>query len=362
MNKHRYFACVAALLAIPSAAVLLAADTDYWSPRGAPHTDAGKTKTIDQVEPRTAIASLPYAITNAGSYYLTCSLSNTGMNHGISINADDVKLDLSGFALNGTTNSDLNVNCWSGIFISTSPQHCNIVIRNGVIRGWGWHGIEGTNASETTIENVKFYGNGMAAVVIGPNSMIENCSAYNNGRRTQPPFPPSGSGCIDGLRAGDYSTVRECKSRYNGGCGIYVSLGGRVTGCTAAENTLNGIYAESYSSIKDSLVMGNNQGGICVQSQCRVIDNTCGRKDSTMGTGIRVDGTGNRIENNTVAGSQYGIQVTSGGSSNLITCNSASGNMNNFYMANSNLNSFGTIVPMTGGSVSNSNPWSNFTF
>lgn len=360
MSKSLTFLGFLALILL-TASRGLADDTNYWAPRGVPGQDSGVMKTIEQVEPRIVISSLPYFITNSGSYYLTCKLVATNATAGITISADDVKLDLNGFSLNGMTNQNTSQNGCSGIWIANNPPHYNIIIKNGVIRGWGWYGIFGTNASETTIENVKLYGNGLSGIVIGPNAMIDNCCLYNNGHRSTGTMPLNPT-FNDGIRADDYSTVRECKARFNGGSGIYISFGGRVTGCTSCENLANGIFAESYSSIKDCLIIGNSGGGISVQSQCRVIDNTCGRKMNTMGMGIRVDGTGNRIENNNVTGNQYGIQVTSGGSSNLITCNSASGNMYDFDMANSNLNSFGDIVPVAGGSVSNSNPWANFKF
>src|SRR6478752_6422281 len=57
-------------------------------------------KSLDQIEPRTPISSLPYTIATSGSYYFTKNLefTDTGGN-AITIYANDVTLDLGGFTL-----------------------------------------------------------------------------------------------------------------------------------------------------------------------------------------------------------------------------------------------------------------------
>src|SRR5215471_6496790 len=57
-------------------------------------------KSLDQIEPRTPVSSLPFSITNSVSYYLTTNLI-AGSASGVSISADNVTLDLSGFELVG---------------------------------------------------------------------------------------------------------------------------------------------------------------------------------------------------------------------------------------------------------------------
>ena len=58
-------------------------------------------KTLSQVEPRTLISSLPYTITNSGSYYLAASLTGGVGQNGITIGVGNVTLDLRGFDLIG---------------------------------------------------------------------------------------------------------------------------------------------------------------------------------------------------------------------------------------------------------------------
>src|SRR4051794_32732317 len=91
------------------------------TPPGAP---APTMKSLDQIEPRTPISALPFAITSAGSYYLSGNL--TSATGGITIQANEVTVDLMGFALAGGNGSGIVV----------SGNRTNIVIRNGTIRGW----------------------------------------------------------------------------------------------------------------------------------------------------------------------------------------------------------------------------------
>ena len=72
------------------------------TPPGAP---APTMKTLTQIEPRTAISSIPTTITQSGSYYLTGNLSGVAGQNGITIVASDVTLDLNGFTLTGVPSS-----------------------------------------------------------------------------------------------------------------------------------------------------------------------------------------------------------------------------------------------------------------
>jgi len=80
------------------------------TPPGAP----GPTmKTLNQIEPRTPISSLPFVISSPGSYYLTTNLSGTS---GITISSGNVTLDLNGFTLQGLGNPFV-----SGVEIRVRP-------------------------------------------------------------------------------------------------------------------------------------------------------------------------------------------------------------------------------------------------
>ena len=89
-----------ALMVIVFGFALAAAAGGPLAPPAAPAD--GVMKTLEEIEPRIPISSLPYTITEEGSYYLTGNLSlATPDTHGIAINASNVTIDLCGFTLRG---------------------------------------------------------------------------------------------------------------------------------------------------------------------------------------------------------------------------------------------------------------------
>jgi len=58
-------------------------------------------KTLDQIEPRTPISSVPFTISAPGSYYVTTNLTPGADQNGIVVAADNVTIDLNGFTLFG---------------------------------------------------------------------------------------------------------------------------------------------------------------------------------------------------------------------------------------------------------------------
>src|SRR5262245_21580150 len=66
------------------------------TPPGAP---APTMKTLDQIEPRTPIASMPFIINQPGSYYIVSNLTQSAAANGILITVNNVTLDLNGFVL-----------------------------------------------------------------------------------------------------------------------------------------------------------------------------------------------------------------------------------------------------------------------
>src|SRR5215831_12152658 len=70
-----------------------------------PGPPAPTMKSLDQIEPRTPISSLPYTVTNPGSYYLTGNLTGAPGVDGITVQASGVTIDLRGFAVVGVPGS-----------------------------------------------------------------------------------------------------------------------------------------------------------------------------------------------------------------------------------------------------------------
>jgi hypothetical protein len=87
---------IAALLLAAAAAKMIA-----QGPLTPPGTPAPTMKTLDQLdaklEKRTPISSAPSTISASGSYYLTANLT-VASGTAIAISADNVTLDLNGFA------------------------------------------------------------------------------------------------------------------------------------------------------------------------------------------------------------------------------------------------------------------------
>src|SRR5829696_8959048 len=86
-------------------------------------------KTLEQIEPRTVISSVPYTINQPGSYYLTNNLYGVSSDYGIQIFANNVTVDLNGFTLRGVTNA------FDGVV--TYQSSSNVTVCNGMISGWG---------------------------------------------------------------------------------------------------------------------------------------------------------------------------------------------------------------------------------
>lgn len=128
-------------------------------------------KTLQQVEPRTPIGALPVTITNAGSYYLTGDLSGVSGTNGITILADDVTIDLSGFGLKGV----------GGALSGIAASGKRIAVVNGSIRGWPALGLAGTAAQQSRFENLRVGANSTGGLAAGQGSLIRGCVFAENG-------------------------------------------------------------------------------------------------------------------------------------------------------------------------------------
>ena len=86
-------------------------------------------KTLDEVEARVPLSGpAPIAITEPGSYYLTENVIGVPGQPGITIGANDVTLDLNGFALLGVEGATSAV--VPADFVSRSS------VRDGAVSGW----------------------------------------------------------------------------------------------------------------------------------------------------------------------------------------------------------------------------------
>jgi hypothetical protein len=259
------------------------------TPPGAP---VPTMKTLQQIEPRTPISSVPYTITASGSYYLTTNLTCTACTNtanAIFIDASHVTLDLMGFELVGVPGSG------DGVRDSYGSGQTNVVVRNGTLRRWDGSGVN----------------------LSGPCSEVTHVRALNNNNA--------------GISLGQ-GIVAHCLVVSNrlaaGGTGIHVGRA-EIRDCVAIAN-MYGISAGGKSLILNNITSGNGRAGISVGSESLVLNNVAtanGQGAAGFDAGIHASGDGNRIDSNHVfANNGDGILVDSTAVKNFVVRNTSGGN------------------------------------
>ena len=307
-------------------------------PPGAP----GPTmKTLAQIEPRTPVATNTtpgdandvYIISQPGSYYLTSNLVGVGTENGIEIAANDVTLDLNGFTLQSVpTNASFLLN--NGITMQSTLT--NVTVRNGMVTGWlyGLFSLSQTSAN-MVVEHVNFAncnaGSSAAAagIYLSGGVIARDCTFEND---------------TDGIECNGYnspvpSIITDCTDDNSQ---IGFSCGGTtvITGCTVVNCQNSGI------------LIGGGQGS--------VVSGCTANNDSAA---IYVYAPQCRIEANhiTTTNSGYGILIGGNGdTNNIVIKNSVEGyGVNNYHLISGQV--VGPIITAA-GTITNSNPWANFSF
>jgi parallel beta-helix repeat protein len=340
--------------ALVAAGISIAQTNIDITPLGPPGSAASWMKNLNQVEPRTLISSLPFTITNTGSYYISGNLTGIPGTNGLTIKASSVEIDLRGFALTGVSGSMSAVTVprpWAG----DPATYSNITIHSGVISGWGDGGISMDSASDGKVFEITASGNGANSmgpgIAVGHNWQVLDCGAFNNAG--------------DGFYApSENDTLRGCVSRNNGGQGFRAGYASLVQNCFSYWNYSTGIVAYGQTTVRDCMVIGSVFGdGIAVDDDCRVEGNqvlSCGNGTGIHGGGIYVK-NGSRVVDNYVIQNAYGIKVQPAGSGNLFIRNSARGNYEMDFMTTMN-NLWGQVVTNSpqGSTINNMSPWLNF--
>jgi len=261
------------------------------------------TEMLDQVEPTTPIlpiSSVPCEISASGFYYLTEDLTATET--GITVEANDVTIDLRGQQLIGPGSGDNH-----GIYMNGCS---NVEIRNGTVRSFGSHGIyEASNSSgkEHRLISIQAMSNGGKGIfLIGHGHSVKDCTAAGN------------SG--DGIDADYDSTLTENTAYENQGTGIKARWGCTVTGNTADDNQGNGIYTDSSCTVTGNMASRNQGAGIHTGWGCTVTGNAA---NGNQGNGIYTDSSSTITENAVDDNQRTGIYVESGCT---VSSNTAHGN------------------------------------
>jgi hypothetical protein len=196
----------------------------------------------DRSKAGTCITALPYTIKSSGLYYLVEDLTST--ENGITVNADNVTIDLNGFSLIGPGKSSGTGN---GIYIIGK---IGVEVKNGTIREFGLNGISEDNNNGTShcFLNLRLIGNGNSGIEANGNGhLVKDCTASSNGS--------------DGIYVGGGSTVSGSTCYSNGGSGIYANSGNTVTGNTTNNNQIFGIRLSDQNLVDGNTACNNDQFG-----------------------------------------------------------------------------------------------------
>ncbi|HWY78211.1 MAG TPA: right-handed parallel beta-helix repeat-containing protein [Verrucomicrobiae bacterium] len=250
-------------------------------------------KSLQQIEPRTPISSLPFTITDPGSYYVTGNLTGVSNFDGIDIQTPYVDLDLRGFTLTGANGSG------HGIAVPSGPVD-GISIHDGNLVNWPLYGVMGTNANASRLERLRASGNTEGGLAIGANSLVEGC--FGSGS----PGIPIGVGIFTsggfGILAGDGCRMLDCTATANGIKGIVAGKNCTISGCAALQNAT-----------------GAGAGGISTGSGCTITGCTANNNNNLAGTGFGMSvGSYSTVKNCTATGNGTGIGAANG--CNIIEC------------------------------------------
>jgi parallel beta-helix repeat protein len=258
-------------------------------------------------EVRTPIDALPFTISAPGSYYLTGDLSIASTSeHGITVDADNVTIDLMGYSvvgpgsgfthgirINGRTNVEVRNGTvrefYIGIFetitaagsghrvidlraVSNGNRGIYLegqghVVKDSTAANNGSHGIESGTAS--TLVGNTVYGNTGYGILGGSGNTVTGNMAYNNGNI--------------GIRAGLASTVSGNTSVQNGAAGFQIGPASTVTGNTAYENATRGISVSAGVTVRGNTAYFNGTEGIYLSGNDFVDGNTAVFNDQSTG-------------------------------------------------------------------------------
>lgn len=316
-------------------------------------------------EKRIDVATLPpndssqYVISAPGSYYLSGNLTGENGKNCISIEADDVTLDLNGFALIGI-NGSLTA-------IDMELPLTNVRISNGSIQFWNIAGIHCASASNSQFDHLRI-SQSVSGLFCGNDNIISEVIAEDNDtsggirvgdRCIVHACNVSDSDPADGIRTGSGCTVTASTSTGNG-IGFNLFANSTIIGCTASSNSGFGIAASDNCTIKECNASKNGSSGILVTRNCQIVSNTA---VGNGGSGIGTVMNNNRIDSNHCIGNTgYGIK-SSGATADFIMRNSCFGNggaVNGTSTVNYSPKSgqfFGALSNLNDANVS---PWANF--
>lgn len=332
-TPSRFIFCALACLAIAATGHLALAQGTLTPPSAPTPT----MKSLDQIDTHVDTAAAAkrilinsttapgdsgsvYIISQPGSYYLAGNLNGAGGKNGITINADNVTVDLNGFALIGALGSSDGIHSIKN----------NVGVRNGTIRSWGGDGVFLVGENQT-MERLRLSDNIGDGVDANGNCVITNCAAHNNTNAGISFVHGTATGCAAGHNTGPGfavvgGTIKDCTASFN------------ATGFDVTEAVVTGCYADS-----------NSGDGFLASVHCLISGNN---SVNNGGNGFLVNGSLNRIDGNTAISNQSaGIRWAN----DLVIRNNCYTNAAGNYIPSSG----GAMGPIQAASTA-TNPFANF--
>jgi len=302
----------AALVVMGIAAVVLTGSPARAGSLEPPGPPAPTMKTMDQVEPRIPVESLPssglaYKVINSpGSYYLSATMYVPSGLHGIHIvnPGGPVTLDLRGFAVVGLGADGLGK---SGIYVSNATT---LVIKNGAVHKWDSYAVQAA-VPNVTVEDLRVSQSNLG-IIVGSHGIIRRAMVSN---------------CNYAIAGALGTTVLDSVIDQTG-IGIQIDYSGHVEGCT-----ITNAQESAIQLYMDGLARGNT---------------------FRDGNAIVVTGNHNTVDGNTCRNTGPCVTAQSG-TGNLVIRNLSVGNptANDFWIIPGN-----TVGPVT-SDVTTANPWAN---
>lgn len=295
------------------------------TPPGAP---APTMKSLDEIdaklEKRTPVSALPATITASGSYYVTSNLTGTAGQHGITIDANDVTLDLGGFTLVGPTTGTATH------AVRIVAGRSNVIVRDGIVRNWVGGGIisESDTSKRIVVEDISIFSPDAVGIDLGNTSIARNCMVELSGSTGI----SAGVTCqiVDcsvvniggaGILTSNNCTLSNCTAFVTGLTGMSVGNGSIVTGCTVAQSSGSGFSIGAQSTVRNSAARENTGTGISVGTGSAVADCTAesnlGSAGISAGFGCTISGCVARAN---TSSSNISSGITVSGESTVTRC------------------------------------------
>ncbi|MFG0256566.1 MAG: right-handed parallel beta-helix repeat-containing protein [Phycisphaerales bacterium JB043] len=206
---------------------------------------AGPVQATDAFVLNAQSVTLPYTITQPGTYRLTSNL--TGATDGIIVDADNVTIDLNGFTLGGGTGY--------GVRGAYGQIRTGVRIINGHVTGWGFAGITGGAIDTITFDTA------ILNEMIVEGVTLSNCGTGVQGGQSALIVNTIAFDCAVGIASGDGGLVRSATVRGCTTANVILNQGGSLLDSSLTGGT-TGVSASDNASVRNTTIRNTGANGI----------------------------------------------------------------------------------------------------